>query len=79
MECLREDPRVCIQLQTHFGRCAHAFSYRLDRLEYFKLPVSRTTVPDYYDVVTEPMSWSIIEQRLIKHEYWTLQKFKVSF
>ncbi|KAF8196835.1 hypothetical protein K438DRAFT_2121282 [Mycena galopus ATCC 62051] len=48
----------------------------LDRNEYFKLPVSRKDVPDYFDVVKNPMCWSAIETKLDKWEYWDIQAFK---
>ncbi|PCH36434.1 hypothetical protein WOLCODRAFT_134245 [Wolfiporia cocos MD-104 SS10] len=49
-----------------------------DRNEYFKNPVSKVDVPDYYDIIKHPMSWSIIDQKLDKHEYLDLQAFKAS-
>jgi Bromodomain len=48
-----------------------------DRHDYFKNPVSKNDVPDYFEVVLNPMCWSMIEDRLDKHEYWDLQGFKV--
>ncbi|KAJ7876249.1 hypothetical protein B0H13DRAFT_1893737 [Mycena leptocephala] len=47
-----------------------------DRSEYFKLPVSKKEVPDYFDVVKNPMSWSQIEYKLDNHQYWDIQSFK---
>ena len=54
----------------------HAVS-RADRNEYFKNPVSRAEVPDYYEKIKKPMCWSVIEGKLERHEYWDLQTFKV--
>ncbi|KAG5643940.1 hypothetical protein DXG03_009352 [Asterophora parasitica] len=48
----------------------------LDRQEYFKNPVSKVQVPDYFDVVKKPMCWTVIEGKLDRHEYWDLQDFK---
>ncbi|KAG6840128.1 hypothetical protein C0991_008687, partial [Blastosporella zonata] len=48
----------------------------LDRNEYFKNPVSKAEVPDYFDVIKRPMCWVTIEERLNKHEYWDVQAFK---
>ena len=49
----------------------------VDRLEFFKNPVSKADVPDYYDVIKNPMCWNTIDQKLDAHEYWDLQEFKV--
>lgn len=51
--------------------------FRADRNEYFKNPVSRAEVPDYYEKIKKPMCWSVIEGKLERHEYWDLQTFKV--
>ncbi|KAG2075522.1 hypothetical protein BDR04DRAFT_1091014 [Suillus decipiens] len=48
----------------------------LDRHGLFKHPVSRTEVPDYYDVVKKPMTWNAIDAKLDRHEYWDLEDFK---
>lgn len=48
----------------------------LDRHGLFKHPVSRTEVPDYYDVVKKPMTWDAIDAKLDRHEYWDLEGFK---
>jgi len=48
-----------------------------DKNEYFKNPVSRIEVPDYYEKIEKPMCWSVIEGKLERHEYWDLQTFKV--
>ena len=50
---------------------------RADRNEYFKNPVSRAEVPDYYEKIKKPMCWSVIEGKLERHQYWDLQTFKV--
>ncbi|KAI9067920.1 hypothetical protein FKP32DRAFT_1619507 [Trametes sanguinea] len=47
-----------------------------DRQGYFKAPVNRNEVPDYYDIIKEPMCWDIIDQRLDSHEYLDLAEFK---
>ncbi|KAF8989853.1 hypothetical protein BDQ17DRAFT_1372655 [Cyathus striatus] len=48
----------------------------LDRHDYFKNPVSRTLVPDYFDIVKKPMCWTTIETKLDQHQYWDIQAFK---
>ena len=52
-------------------------AFRADKNEYFKNPVSRAEVPDYYEKIAKPMCWSVIEGKLERHEYWDLQAFKV--
>ncbi|THH27211.1 hypothetical protein EUX98_g6973 [Antrodiella citrinella] len=47
-----------------------------DRQDFFKNPVSKVDVPDYYDVIKNPMCWNNIDQKLDAHEYWDLQEFK---
>lgn len=50
----------------------------MDRTDVFKVPVNRTEVPDYYDVITEPMCWTWIDERIEQNEYRTVGAFKVS-
>lgn len=49
----------------------------MDRQEFFKNPVAKHLVPDYYDVVQKPMCWSVMEAKLDRHHYWDVQAFKV--
>ena len=44
---------------------------------YFKTPVNKAEVPDYYDVIKNPMCWDTIDQKLDRHEYLDLAEFKV--
>ena len=53
--------------------------FRMDRNEYFKNPVSKFEVPDYFDVIQRPMCWNTIEEKLARHEYWDVQTFKVNY
>ncbi|KAJ7849983.1 bromodomain and PHD finger-containing protein 3 [Mycena olivaceomarginata] len=48
----------------------------LDRNDYFKMPVNKKDVPDYFDVVKNPMCWSQIETKLDRSQYWDIQSFK---
>ncbi|KAJ7746737.1 bromodomain-containing protein [Mycena maculata] len=48
----------------------------VDRNEYFKNPVSKKDVPDYFDIVKRPMFWSKIEENLDNYQYWDIQSFK---
>ncbi|OBZ73720.1 Peregrin [Grifola frondosa] len=47
-----------------------------DRNEYFKNPVSKVEVPDYFDIIKHPMCWNTIDRKLDKHEYFDLQEFR---
>jgi NuA3 HAT complex component NTO1 len=51
--------------------------HRKDKNHIFRDPVSKVEVPDYFDIIKDPMSWSVIDAKLDKHEYWSLQAFKV--
>ena len=51
---------------------------RPDRQGYFRSPVNKAEVPDYYDVIKDPMCWETIDQKLDRHEYLDLEQFKVS-
>ncbi|KAK7020204.1 hypothetical protein VNI00_017817 [Paramarasmius palmivorus] len=48
----------------------------LDRNEYFKNPVNRADVPDYFDIIKKPMCWTTIDEKLDKHQYWDVDEFK---
>lgn len=48
-----------------------------DRHGYFKNPVSKAEVPDYFEVIKKPMSWSTIEAKLDANEYWNIKDFQV--
>lgn len=50
----------------------------MDRKDYFKNPVSKIEVPDYFEVIKEPMCWSTIQAKLDRHEYWDVHSFRVS-
>lgn len=60
-----------------FGRGDIHEVNRLDRNGLFKHPVSKKEVPDYYDIVKNPMTWDAIDAKLDRHEYWDLGAFKV--
>ncbi|THU93626.1 hypothetical protein K435DRAFT_757245 [Dendrothele bispora CBS 962.96] len=48
----------------------------MDRNNYFREPVKKEDVPDYYDVVKRPMCWMTIDEKLDRHEYWSVHEFK---
>jgi Bromodomain len=50
---------------------------RFDRQGFFKNPISKSQVPDYFDVIQQPMWWSAIDEKLDRHEYWDVNAFKV--
>ncbi len=41
-------------------------------------PVNKAEVPDYFDVVKEPMCWTYIDEKLEKMDYGNLAEFKVN-
>ena len=47
-----------------------------DRPGYFAAPVSRADVPDYYDIIKEPMDWGTIKQKLAERNYTSVDEFK---
>jgi hypothetical protein len=52
---------------------------RFDRQGFFKNPISKSQVPDYFDVIQQPMWWNAIDEKLDRHEYWDTNAFKVRF
>ncbi|KAF7317788.1 putative bromo domain and PHD finger-containing protein 3 [Mycena kentingensis (nom. inval.)] len=64
-------------LFPHVPRLRGAFDriQTLDRSEYFKNAVDGKEVPDYYDVIKNPICWNDIEQKLDACKYWDLQEF----
>ena len=52
-------------------------SLRFDRQGFFKNPISKSQVPDYFDVIQQPMWWSAIDEKLDRHVYWDINAFKV--
>lgn len=47
----------------------------LDRNNLFLSPVSRSEVPDYYDIVKQPMDWATISSRIASHTYERIDDF----
>ena len=50
---------------------------RFDRQGFFKNPISKLQVPDYFDVIQQPMWWGAIDEKLDRHEYWDIDTFRV--
>jgi bromodomain associated protein len=65
---------VLLILDNSLQRCL-----RFDRQGFFKNPISKSQVPDYFDVIHQPMWWSAIDEKLDRHEYWDVNAFKVRF
>ena len=52
---------------------------RLDRHDFFKNPVSKNEVPDYFDIIKHPMCWKTIDKKLEANEYINLKGFEVLY
>ncbi|KZT56875.1 hypothetical protein CALCODRAFT_470537 [Calocera cornea HHB12733] len=48
----------------------------IDKMKYFHDPVDRVEVPDYYSIVKNPMDWSQMKEKIIKHEYMNVEEFQ---
>lgn len=48
----------------------------MDRQELFLNPVNRKDVPDYYNVIKEPMCWMAIDEKIDKNAYTSVAEFK---
>lgn len=49
----------------------------MDRQELFLNYVNRAEVPDYYQVIKEPMCWMAIDEKIERNEYRQVGEFKV--
>lgn len=50
----------------------------MDPHNLFTYPVSRLEVPDYHEIVKDPMDWQTISEKLSRNEYLTAKEFQVS-
>lgn len=50
---------------------------RMDRGDLFLKPVNIAEVPDYLDVVSEPMCWLDIDDKLEQNTYLNVDEFRV--
>lgn len=41
--------------------------------------MSKVDVPDYYDIIKNPICWNTIDRKLDQYEYWDLESLKVGF
>jgi len=49
----------------------------LDKDDLFLHLVSREDAPDYYDVIKEPRSWSVVREKMQNRTYETVTEFEV--
>ncbi|KAE9396917.1 hypothetical protein BT96DRAFT_921842 [Gymnopus androsaceus JB14] len=65
-------------LYPHEPRLRFAFERIVgyDKHDYFKNPVNKAEVVDYFDIIKRPMCWSIIDAKLDRHEYWDIKDFR---
>lgn len=49
----------------------------MDTKDKFRQLPSRNDNPEYYERITEPISWIMIDEKLDCHDYWDLDDFKV--
>eukprot|EP00158_Paraphelidium_tribonemae_P006190 Partr_v1_DN27720_c0_g1_i1_m67574 putative PHD finger protein len=47
----------------------------IDRAQYFWFPVSVADVPDYYDIIKNPMCFETIQQKIERFEYDSAEEF----
>ncbi|KAH7106704.1 PHD-zinc-finger like domain-containing protein [Auriculariales sp. MPI-PUGE-AT-0066] len=47
----------------------------MDRSDFFKYPISSQDLPDYFDIITTPMCWKVIGEKIDNLEYWDAQAF----
>ncbi|GAK67398.1 bromodomain and PHD finger-containing protein 3 isoform X5 [Moesziomyces antarcticus] len=57
-------------------RAAVAKFEAVDRHGFFALPVSKLDVPDYYEIVKEPMDWAAIKQKIANIEYECVEEMR---
>ena len=49
----------------------------MDTKDKFRQLPSRNDNPEYYERITQPISWIMIDEKLDCHDYWDLDDFKV--
>ena len=57
--------------------CQHWLTrlYSMDKNGFFQNPISRQEFPEYFNVITNPMAWQEISDKLDGHEYFDAQAF----
>lgn len=49
----------------------------LDKDDLFLNLVSKDEAPDYYEIVKEPMSWSLMREKMSNRQYESVAEFEV--
>lgn len=57
-------------------RAAIAKLEAVDRYGFFAQPVSKVDVPDYYDIVKDPMDWATIKDKIAHKAYDTVEEIR---
>lgn len=68
-------PDHLVELQAKLGAVLKALRSCKDAWPFMQ-PVDRATVPDYYNVIKEPMDLKTMDQRLNAHYYTTREQFE---
>ena len=68
----------CLLRMANYYLLMDRLNDRMDRTEIFLHPVNKAQVPDYFDVITEPMCWLFIDDKLEKNGYLHVEDFIVS-
>ncbi len=50
---------------------------RMDKFGFFAEPVNGADVPDYYEIVKQPMDFATMQRKLDEFEYTSAEDFKV--
>ncbi|CDU24278.1 related to Peregrin (Bromodomain and PHD finger-containing protein 1) [Sporisorium scitamineum] len=57
-------------------RTAIAKFEAVDKYGFFAQPVSKIDVPDYYDIVKEPMDWATIKDKIVNKTYDSVEEMR---
>ncbi|KAI7905371.1 uncharacterized protein BX663DRAFT_499491 [Cokeromyces recurvatus] len=47
-----------------------------DKREFFRYPVTPDIAPDYNEIIESPMSFSIMQEKMVSHQYMTIEEFE---
>jgi len=73
-----EPPRKVTELEAKFGAVFKAIKNVKDAWPFLQ-PVNGKLVPDYYDIIKEPMDLEKVQGKLDRHEYKTREQFIYDF
>jgi len=68
---------ILLQPVTYLLRFVIADLEKVDSKKIFAVPVSVDDVPDYYDIVKNPMDFMTLRARLENYQYQTFDEFRV--